>query len=181
VLADEFEQVTLQAKPRKRSTLIDYRAMLRNHLRPAFEHEDLGRLSQRPELFERYAARKIASGLSPKTVRNHLTLLGLMFRQARKWRWVSENPLELVDPPPAEEAETETLTAAEVARLVTAYRELAADADEGERWWFDVARRMTVVALSTGLRRGELLGLRWQTWSCSTDVYTSVRRSSAAR
>src|SRR5437868_6490447 len=60
---------------------------------------DLARLSQRPEAFERYAGERIAAGLSPKTVRNHLTLLGLIFRQARKWRWVSEFPLELVDKP----------------------------------------------------------------------------------
>lgn len=58
----------------------------------------------------------MAAGLSPKTVRNHLGLLGLMFRQAQKW-WVSENPLELVDPPPLDDAEMEMLTAAKVARL----------------------------------------------------------------
>lgn len=154
--------MTLAAKPRKRTTLIDYRATLRNHLRPAFGTDDLVRLSQEPERFERYAAEKLGGGLAPKTVRNHLALLGLMFRQARKWRWVSENPLELVDPPPLEETETETLTVETIARVLAAYRELAARADEDERHWIDSARRMTVVALSTGLRRGELLGLRWQ-------------------
>ena len=45
---------------------------------------------------------------------------------------------------------------------IAAYRVLEADADESERFWFEAARRMTVVALSTGLRRGELLGLRWK-------------------
>ncbi len=66
-LADEFEAVGLTAKPRKKSTVIDYKATLRNHLRPAFATHDLGRLSQSPEQFERYAADKIAAGLSPKT------------------------------------------------------------------------------------------------------------------
>jgi integrase len=161
-LADEFDAVTLHAKPRKRSTLIDYRATMRNHLRPAFGSEDLLGLSQRPERFERYAGEKLGDGLAPKTVRNHLTLLGLMFRQARKWRWVSENPLELVDPPPLEETEAETLTTDAIARVIAAYRDLAAKADDGDRHWIESARRMTIVALSTGLRRGELLGLRWQ-------------------
>jgi integrase len=160
-LAAEFEAVSLAAKPRKPSTLVDYRSTLPNHLCPAFGAEDLAALSRRPEAFERYAAEKLAAGLSPKTVRNHLGLLRLLFRQARKWRWVSENPLELVDPPPAEAPEAEVLTPAEIARLLTAYRELAAEATPSERYWYDAARRMTVLALSTGLRRGELLGLRW--------------------
>ena len=73
---------------------------------------------------------------------------------------MTANPLELVEPPPIDQAETETLTPQEVARLLAAYRQKALAAEETERWWWDSARRMTVVALSTGLRRGELLGLR---------------------
>ena len=152
----------LAARPRKKSTVVDYTATLRNHLSPVFDDLDLGWLSQSPELFERYAADKIAAGLSPKTVRNHLVLAGLMFRMARRWRWVSENPLDLVDKPSAGDADTETIDASAIADLLAAYRVLELDADEAERFWFANARRMTVVALSTGLRRGELLGLRWQ-------------------
>jgi integrase len=161
-LADEFVSVGLAARPRKKSTVVDYTATLRNHLRPVFDHYDLATLAQSPELFERYAADKIAAGLSPKTVRNHLVLAGLMFRLAKRWRWVSENPIDLVDKPAVGDADTETMDAAAVADVLAAYRELEADADPDERFWYTTARRMTVVALSTGLRRGELLGLRWQ-------------------
>ena len=35
-------------------------------------------------------------------------------------------------------------------------------AEADDKPWYAAARRMTTVALSTGLRRGELLGLRWQ-------------------
>lgn len=161
-LAAEFENVALPAKPRKKSTLIDYRATIRNHLLPAFEHDDLVTLSRRPEAFERFTATKLGEGLSAKTVRNHLTLLGLMFKTARRWQWVTENPLELVDPPPLEDTDTETLTATDVAAVLRGYRELEAKADDEDRPWYVAARRMTVLALSTGLRRGELLGLRWQ-------------------
>lgn len=161
-LADEFEAVALTARPRKKSTVVDYKATLRNHLRPAFGHLDLARLSQSPEAFERYAADKIADGLSPKTVRNHLILAGLLFRTARRWKWVTENPLDLVEKPAGDDGETETMDAETIRDLISAYRTLETDADREERYWFQTARRMTVVALSTGLRRGELLGLRWQ-------------------
>jgi integrase len=99
--------------------------------------------------------------LSPKTIRNHLTLLGRMFRVAIRWRLVASNPVEMIDPPRAEDAETEVLTEAEIARLLAAYRQLEADAEEDERPWWALARRIVVVAVGTGLRRGELLGLRW--------------------
>jgi integrase len=161
-LANEFLEVTLPAKPRKKSTVVDYKATIRNHLRPRFGTHDLARLSQSPETIERYAAEKIAAGLSPKTVRNHLVLLGLMFRSARRWRWVSENPLDLVEKPAPGDGDTETIDSGTIAGLLSAYRLLEAEADDEERFWFGAARRMTVVALSTGLRRGELLGLRWK-------------------
>jgi integrase len=155
--------VALTAKPRKKSTLIDYKATIRNHLRPEFGENDLEALSRSPEQFERYAAEKLNEGLSAKTVRNHFMLLGLIFKTARRWRWIAENPLELVDPPPLPDVETETLNADDVAEVLRAYCELeAGEKVIEERYWYAVARRMTIVALSTGLRRGELLGLRWQ-------------------
>ena len=113
---------------------------IRLHLRPALGHFDLEKLSRSPEEFERYAGDKIAAGLSPKSVRNHLVLAGLMFKTARRWRWVSENPLELVEPPSMPTHETETLTAAEIAAVLKAYRVLEAAADDdGEA----VVRRRT--------------------------------------
>jgi integrase len=161
-LVAEFVEVALAAKPRKKSTVIDYKATIRNHLSPAFGTDDLGALSRQPEAFERYAATKLAAGRSPKSVRNDLVLLGLMFKTARRWRWVSENPLELVDPPPLGDVDTETLAASDVAAVLKAYRELEARAEDEDGYWYAAARRMTTIALSTGMRRGELLGLRWQ-------------------
>jgi site-specific recombinase XerD len=149
------------AKPRKKSTLVAYRNDIRLHLRPAFAADDLERLSRSPERFERYAAEKLAAGRASKSVRNDLGLLKLIFRAARRWRWVTDNPLELVDLPALDQTETETLSSAEIAALLAAYGVNSAEAEPDERWWWDVARRMTIVALSTGLRRGELLGLRW--------------------
>ncbi len=161
-LLDEFVAVSLPARGLKKSTLIDYKATIRNHLRPEFGDDDLQALSRAPERFDRYVVKKLADGLSAKTVRNQLALLGLIFKMGRRWHWVTENPLELVYKPPLSDSETETLTKDEITALLRAYRELEARAEGDNRYWYAAARRMVTVALSTGLRRGELLGLRWQ-------------------
>lgn len=98
-LVDEFVDVTLPSRGLKKSTLDGYKSIIRNHLRPEFADDDLSALSRSPEHFDRYVSAKLDDGLSAKTIRNHLVLLGLIFKMARRWRWVSENPLELVDPP----------------------------------------------------------------------------------
>ena len=85
-LATQFVEVAPAAKPRKKSTVIDYKAMIRNHLSPVFGTHDLGALSRQPEAFERYAATKLAAGRSPKSVRNDLVLLGLMFKKGSRRR-----------------------------------------------------------------------------------------------
>ena len=47
-------------------------------------------------------------------------------------------------------------------RCANLTRELEERAEGEDAYWFAAARRMTTIALSTGMRRGELLGLRWQ-------------------
>jgi integrase len=159
--ADRFVDEHLPGRNLKTSTLVDYRLTIEKHLKPVLGTVDLVDLERRPELVEAYVTKKLGEGLSPKTIRNHLTLLGRMFRVAMRWRLVASNPVEMIDPPRAEDAETEVLTEAEIARLLAAYRQLEAHAEEDERPWWALARRIVVVAVGTGLRRGELLGLRW--------------------
>jgi integrase len=49
----------------------------------------------------------------------------------------------------------------EVGRVERAYSELAAAARDGELPWTEQARVVFLVVLGAGLRRGEILGLRW--------------------
>lgn len=85
-------------------------------------------------------------GLKPKSARNYLFIVKRMLRVAKRFKLLVEvpetDPIEV--PPP----EFRFFTAEESARLVA-----AADSE-----W----RCMILVALRTGLRVGELLGLRWK-------------------
>jgi integrase len=133
---------------------------VRAHLVPYFGHLALAALE--PADVDGYVAEQTAAGLSPKTISNHLGFLRVMFKVARRWRLVTNNPLEEVEPPRVERPEMSVLTEAEIARLLAAYREAEQQAEEAEREWWALARRLVEVALGTALRRGELLALRWR-------------------
>jgi integrase len=64
-----------------------------------------------------------------------------------------------------EQVEMNVLTEGEIAALLAVYKELAELSrrrdDLEEVAWCRIARTITLVALGTGFRRGELLGLRW--------------------
>jgi integrase len=84
-----------------------------------------------------------------------------MYKVALRWRLVQRSPVAEVEAPRAEAREMNVLTEVEIARLLTAYRELEGEAGEpadAESW--RLTPRLVEVALATALRRGELLALR---------------------
>jgi integrase len=158
--ADRFEGEAIPARGLKPTTVEDYAAMIRVHLTPFFGAMELAAIE--PEHVDQFIAAKTKEGSSAKTIRNYLGLLTLMFKTARRWRLVAANPVEDATLPRSEQKEMQVLTAADVARLIVAYNELATSPPEGttrEEWV--QARRLVTLAVSTGVRRGEALALRW--------------------
>jgi len=156
--AEKFQADYIPGRNLKPSTTIDYNGTLRLHLIPFFGHLPLAAIE--PADVDAYIGEKTGT-LSPKTISNHLGLLRVMFKVAKRWKLRSTNPIDDVDPPRPEHQEMNVLNEVEIARLLTAYGELERDADEAERPWWRLSRRMVEVALGTALRRGELLALRW--------------------
>lgn len=159
--AGRFMRDYLPGRNLKPSTIENYRYMLDGHLLPFFGAEDLSSLEARPELIDSYVAVKVQSGLSTKTIQNHLLLLNVMFRRAVVWRLIRSNPVSSIDRPSLVQPEMNVLTETEIARLANAYEELIAEAAETEVEWWSLAKAIVLTALGTGLRRGELIGLRW--------------------
>lgn len=109
------------------------------------------------------------SGLSVRTVNKVLALLSRLFRYASKHKWVTGNPCTDLDRLPVPQDDLRAardgniLTPPEVERLI------AAAGDPGGRYRADetvrfLAQRDPVLlrmAVETGMRQGELLGLRW--------------------
>ena len=87
--------------------------------------------------------------LAPSTVQQIHFLLNGAFDRAVRWKWISVNPAQLVSAPPRLPPDPQPPSAEEAARLL---EEAWADPDWGALVWF---------AMTTGLRRGELCGVRW--------------------
>lgn len=125
-----------------------YEGILRVHVAP-----DLGsiRLSKLTALhLSGFYREKLNAGLSAGNVAQMHSLIKRALRQAVRWHLLAKNPAEDVDPPrKIKGEEIRYLTPSEVAALFEAVR--------GER-----LEALFVVAVLSGLRVGELLGLCWE-------------------
>jgi integrase len=93
--------------------------------------------------------RRCPSGLSSTTVRHLHAVLHTALVQAVKHGLVARNVCDLVDPPRFASHERRTLTAEEARRFLETAR--------GDRF-----EAIYSLVMTTGLREGELLGLRWR-------------------
>lgn len=140
-------------------TFNQYEGVRRRHLRPHFGRLPLGAIDQ--PLITRYMRAKLAEGLSESTVKNSLVPLCGMLTDAVTDGLIPSNPLrtpkrarhrgggrhDMLDlqvkrPPP------KYLETSEALRLLSAVPEDHLD--------------MVLLALTTGFRRNELLGLQWE-------------------
>jgi integrase len=124
-----------------------YRRMIARHLLPTLGNVRLDKLT--PQHVQKLQAGLLASGLSPRTVAYTRALLRRALGQAVRWSMLPRNPVTLVDPPKQQRHEPSFLTAEEAKRLMAS---LAGDRLEP----------LVLLTLVTGLRRGEVLSLRWQ-------------------
>jgi integrase len=103
--------------------------------------------------------------LSDSTVRQvHWIVSGALDR-AVVWKWVASNPAQQADKPPLPHPDPKPPSPEEAARLVE--RAFSQDPDWGAFVW---------VQMTTGMRRGEICGLRWSHVDLDHAVLT-IRRT----
>ncbi len=128
-------------------TFVGYEQLVRLHVIPQIGALSLSRLT--PQHLQRLYASRLDAGLSSTTVNHVHALIHRALSNAVRWGSVHRNIADLVDPPRNRPFEIATLSP-EQARAFLA-------AAAGHR-----LEALYVLAVTTGMRQGELLGLRWR-------------------
>ena len=131
-----------------------YETIVRRHLIPHLGNISITQL--KPEHLQKYYSDMLSSGrcgsscgLSAQTVRHHHTALHKALQTAVEWGLLSRNIADAISAPRAERPEMQTWGEEEVTRFLEAAKPTPYYA-------------IFYTALFTGMRRSELLALRWQ-------------------
>ena len=148
----EYMEQWLQTSARgsvRESTYESYRNQVRRYVVPAIGRVKLKRLSAM-QIQGMYRA-MLDRGLSPRTVQYTHAVLHRALRQAVRWGLVPRNVSEDVDRPRIRPEEIRPLNRHQARHLLNTAGE------SGDRF-----EALYVLALHTGMRPGELLGLKWE-------------------
>ncbi|NSW76107.1 MAG: site-specific integrase [Candidatus Atribacteria bacterium] len=138
------------------TTFERYESLVRKHVVPALGKIALEKL--RPEILQRFYLEK-QKGLSSRSVEFiHAVLHGAM-KKALQLGYISRNVCDCVEPPRKKQKEIRILTREELERFLFCARK--------HRLY-----PAFLLLATTGLRRGELLGLRWQDVDLDRGVIT---------
>lgn len=133
-------------RDRKPTTLRDYRSIIKTHLLPAFGQKAIEDISR--EDIETFSAGLAGTN---RTRLKILTVLHGIFKRARRVHGIQYDPMQLVEKPVQRRKHVglQVFSPEEVLALV---REAASEQDAA----------IFLTAAFTGLRRGELIALRWR-------------------
>jgi integrase len=158
----DYAATNVSAKTRER-----YEEILKIHVFPALGHHLLAKLQPLhiqmcySEALQK--GHKDGKGLSAQTVLHMHRVLREALQQAVRWQLLARNPADAVEPPRPQRREMKCLDEASTAGLL--------EAAKGT-----VLHLPILLAVTTGMRRGEILGVRWQ--DVDLDAATlSVRQS----
>lgn len=138
-----------------KTTYAIYASHIRKHIKPELGAIQVTKLKAfhlqqfYSKKLEGGRADKKDGGLSPKSVVGIHKVISSALKVAVTWELVAKNVAETISPPRVPETPQETWTADHAQAFLRAI--------DGHR-----LRPLYVLAIATGMRRGEILGLRWQ-------------------
>lgn len=150
----------------KATTYESYERIIKCHIKPELGRHKLKTLT--PDRVQALYQRKLDSGLTTGTVRLVHSVLSRALDQAVKWGMVPRNVCKATTPPKRVSEEIKPLDSKQARRLL--------DQAKGER-----LEALYVLAVTAGMRFGELLGLRWQDLDLEAATLRVRRTKSTAK
>lgn len=167
VTLEQFIELWLEGKQlsRRPHTVLQYRQIVRQHILP-----QLGKMRVQdiqPAHVKQLYFRKRGEGRGARTVQMIHMVLSCVLKQAVREGLLVRNPVDAVDRPRVEQAEHSILSEEQSRQLVSA----SMTARNGTLYY---------MALITGMREGELLGLKWSDLDWEKGILFIQRQSQRA-
>jgi integrase len=141
----------------KPSSVSTYESMIANHIRPYFQNMPMATITS--ETIDQFLALKTTENISWNSRCNMKSMLHAIFKQAQKWGlWKELNPADFASVGRKKLVYEHKKLSIEQTRALL--DELPAD-----------ARQICEVALFTGLRIGEILGLKWENVNFKENIF----------
>jgi len=135
----------LHEKHRKPSTKYDYETSLRLHINPTFGKRKLN--SIKPSDIALWQ-NKLLEKLQPRRVRQIRAVLNGIFEDAMRDEIIDKNPISRVKTPKIEKVEITPFTLDELTKIIAIAE--------------DDLKAFVALGFFTGMRSGEIIGLRWE-------------------
>jgi integrase len=170
---DGWEDEHCDAAGLKWSTRRSYGLIVAGHLEPFFGASKLSEIDL--SAVERYMSARRRAGASPRTVNRDVNVLSLILGTAMRRGKMAANPVPLVVRPREKRTRWKILTPAEVGMVEASFRDLIAEAEDEERKWREQSRVIFLLAVDTGVRRGEVAGLHWRSVALADPAGPRIR------
>jgi integrase len=151
-----------------------YEQIVRVHLKPDLGNYNLSKLqplhiqSSYSKALESGRKDGKEGGLSAQTVLHHHRILREALQQAVRWQLLARNPADAVEPPRPSRKEMSVIDETQTAQLL----------EEISGTWIFVP---CMLAIATGMRRGEILAVRWQDLDLEAGVIRARRSLQQAK
>ncbi|RAP23480.1 hypothetical protein C2W64_03096 [Brevibacillus laterosporus] len=139
----EDKKTTVKAR-----TLEFYSFLVERHILPTIGGMELSKITPR-DIQSLYNSLKEAGNLSDENIRKVHTIINDSLDKAFRWEMIAKNPASLVDSPKVSRKEIVVWDENEIQQFLATAKE--------SRYYVAF-----LIALTTGMRQGEILGLRWK-------------------
>ena len=140
------DYIDYKALSKAETTIYGYRVILNKHLAPYFKTAKLQTITA--QHLQSYIVAKTQEGLSMATIKKHIDLLKSVFQDACKKDILAKNPVDRIEPLSPPKADIKCLNASELVIVLESLKDTTLECP-------------VRLAGCLGLRRGEVLGLKW--------------------